>query len=196
MTDTSQAPARLADELAQAEKDAIGPRQQAAALQARLTAAVSSAQYDEAARIKVELETAREAAAITDARASALRNAAAQLERDRNATDRKLAAAQEHEAAEHAVLAAQTDAAEAAGRMNGELAAMRKSIDEARRHLRAAHSHQRDITGARAREITARGRRGDWPATHPGPSPVRANAVTVLIDRDPVVQALAAGMSR
>lgn len=185
----------LAGELAQADKDKAGPRQQVDALQARLTAAVGSGQFDEAARIKIELESAREAAAITDARASALRSAAAQLERDRTATDRKLTEAREREAAERAVLAAQTDAAEAAGRQNGELAAMRKSLDEARQHLRAAHAHQGDVTAARVREVAARRRRGDWPSDHPGPSPNRASDVTTLIERDPLIRALGRGIA-
>ena len=184
----------LAEELAEAERAVTGPRQQVAALQNDLTKAVGAGEFARAATLKDELAAALEVQAVTDARASALRDAAAQLERQKNAEAAKLAGAEERAAAEQALLDAQSEGALAKSRMGAELDEMRKCLAGARQHLQAAHAHQGAVTAARYHENDAKARLGYWPTDHPGPTVSRENGVTVLIERDPLIKVLGQGI--
>ena len=118
------------------------------------------------------------------------RGAAARLDRERSAGARKLAEAQERDAANRELVGAQGDAAQATSQMNAAIAATREALAAARNQLRAAEAYQGQVTAARSRELQAKGRLGYWPTGHPGPAVLRANAVPVLLDRDPLISAL------
>lgn len=181
---------KLAEELAEAEKAAEGPRQQVAVLQRGLQAAIAGGQFDQAQAHQAELDAANEAMVLAEARVSVLREAAAKLDRERTAAAQRLSEAQQVDQANRDLVDAQGDAAQALSQMNAAVAEMRSALAAARRHLRVAETFQGEVTQARTREHDAKRRLGYWPAHHPGPPIARATNVTTLMETDQMVRAL------
>jgi uncharacterized coiled-coil protein SlyX len=181
----------LAVQLADAEREAAGPRQQAAALHARLTTAVSAGQFDEAARVKPELEAAREASAIADARLSALRDAVTRLDRERADEARELNDARQRARAERDLNAAVAAEQHRMAELNTSLAELWDNLAAAQRSLRAALALEAGVTSARSGQIEARRILGHYPDGAPGLTAARANTASVLAERDPLLRQLA-----
>jgi hypothetical protein len=181
----------LAEQLAAAEAAVIAPRQRASELEAELTRAVSLGEYARAEKLKDELHAATEALVIAEAAVRALAEGAARAEQERAAATRQIAEAWLRDQAERDVEAARADETKRTGQMHASVAAMREALAEAQQHLRSATAFQDAVSNARNAQIDARRRRGDWPASHPGPTPCRANEVAVLIEHDELVAALA-----
>lgn len=180
-------PAAIAD----AAAAAAGPRQRVDRLQTELHAAIAAGQFDVAHRVQTELQAAREEYAVADASVQALRAGAERVRRDNETAEAEIRAARQRDQATRNLAEARAAEERAQTLMNDAVAAMWEAVAAAQCHLRAAMAAQQSVTAARHGQIAARGALGEWPAGHPGPTPPKANAVSVLTERDPLISALA-----
>jgi hypothetical protein len=191
MTTTAE-PTNLAEQIAVAEAAAAEHRQRVSAVQAELTWAVETGRYDTASELQTEVAVARDQLIVADAHVAGLHAGKAAAGRDRLAEDQAIAMARQRDQAGRDLQAARDDEARRLGQVTTALTAMWEAIAEAQRQLRRALAYEEAVNAARKRQITARGRLGEWPAGHPGPTPARANQASVLIEQDDLVRQLAA----
>lgn len=181
---------RLHDQLRAAERAATGPRQHVATLETALQAAVADNRFGDAERLKAELDSARETAAITDAQVTAFRDAADRLDQQRAQENRAADETRQHAQAEQDLTEAMATESRAAAARDSAIAAMWQAVTAARQSFGDAQASEESVNAARLRAKDARRRRGDWPSHHPGPTVARANQTSVLAEHNPVVRAI------
>lgn len=189
--DSANAQSTLPERIEAARQSEYQPRAVVMRLAASYTAAVAAADHVEAARLQPELQSARERLAVAEATTKALSEAHAALTADQAAREQDALSHQQRAQAQAALTAAGAAERDGLEAVDEALTAMRNALASAQRFFRAAQVAEQAVNEARHRQITARGRLGEWAADHPGPTPARANKTRVLSERDPMVAQLA-----
>jgi hypothetical protein len=111
--------------------------------------------------------------------------------RARLPASREIAKARQHDQAEHDLGDARAAEQRGLAAIDDALTAMWNALGSAQRFLRAAVAAEHGVNEARRKQIDARGQLGEWPAHHPGSTPARANAASLLAEQDDLVALLA-----
>jgi hypothetical protein len=181
----------LAEHLAAAEQAVVEPRERVQRLRQSLDTAVAAGEYGEAEQLKNQLHAATEDLVIAEAAVRALGEGAVRAEQERTAASRRIAEAQQRAQAERDLEAARAEEQRRLSQMNDAVSALWPAVAEAQQRLQSALAFQDAVAAAQTRQIDARRRLGEF-GNDPGPKAPGANAVSVLVERKPLLTHLAA----
>jgi len=187
---THPEPAALADQLAEAERDAVRPRNRVQELQSALSAAIATAEFSEAERLKGELGEARQVLAVREATVTALRLAAETIERQQADDAQAIDQARQQADAQRMLSDAMAAEKTALQQLQENLSQAWAFIGAAQDAFKAAQKSEEAGLAARRQQAAARALAAGEPG--PGATPPKPNAASVLIEQDPLIRALAA----